>query len=150
MWVVGYDVAGLNALMIWRIFRWLGERWLKPLELGERGEHLAEQYYRRLGCKILARNWRSGQDELDLVVLDGAVLVFVEVKTRTADFGGQGYRAVDRRKRNALRRAANAWIWQIGGVPHRRFDILEVMVCQDGTVRMLQHRGVPLFKRRRP
>lgn len=130
--------------------RRLWQQWREPLELGARGERWAAQFYRRSGCKILARNWRSGRDELDLVVLDGEVLVFVEVKTRTADFGGEGYRAVDQRKRIALRRAANAWIWQIGGVPHRRFDILEVMVCQDGTVRMLQHRGVPLFKRRRP
>ena len=136
--------------MIWRTIMTCWQRWREPLDLGARGERLAERYYRRLGCKILAQNWRSGQDELDLVVLDGEVLVFVEVKTRTADFGGEGYRAVDQRKRNALRRAAYAWIWQIGGVPHQRFDILEVMVCQDGTVRMLQHRGVPLFKRRRP
>ena len=136
--------------MFWRLIKRLWQRWREPLDLGARGERLAERYYLQQGCRILARNWRSGRDELDLVVLDGVVLVFVEVKTRTADFGGEGYRAVDRRKKTALRRAAYAWIWQIGGVPHRRFDILEVMVCQDGTVRMLQHRGVPLFKRRRP
>ena len=136
--------------MIWNLIVRLWSRWRKPLDLGVQGERLAERYYRRKGCKILARNWRSGRDELDLVVLDGVVLVFVEVKTRTADFGGEGYRAVDRRKKTALRRVAYAWIRQIGGASHRRFDILEVMVCQDGTVRMLQHCGVPLFKRRRP
>lgn len=135
--------------VFWQAILRAWQQWRKPLDLGARGERLAEAYYRQQGCHILARNWRSGRDELDLVVLDRVVLVFVEVKTRTADFGGEGYRAVDRRKKTALRRAAYAWIRQIGGVPHRRFDILEVMVCQDGTVRMLQHRGVPLFKRRR-
>jgi putative endonuclease len=126
-------------------------RWLpscfKPQTLGQKGERFAEKYYRRQGCKVLARNWRSGLDELDLVVLDGVVLVFVEVKTRTAEWGGEGYRAVNRRKKRALQRAARAWLRQIGGAPHTRFDVIEVMVCQGGTVRLLQHRGIPLLRK---
>ena len=126
--------------------RWLPSRF-KPQTLGHKGERLTEKYYRRQGCKVLARNWRSGLDELDLVVLDGVVLVFVEVKTRTADWGGEGYRAVNRRKKRALQRAARAWLRQIGGAPHTRFDVIEVMVCQGGTVRLLQHRGIPLLRK---
>jgi Holliday junction resolvase-like predicted endonuclease len=77
------------------------------------------------------------------------VLVFVEVKTRTAEHGGAGHAAVDERKRTALRRAAKAWLREIGGAPHWRFDIVEVLVCIDGSVRILQHRGEPLFGPRR-
>lgn len=133
------------------ILEWLRRVFLKTQEsdnLGQRGERLAEKFYREQGCTILARNWRHGQDELDLVVLDGSTLVFVEVKTRTADWGGVGYRAVDHRKKTALRRAAYGWLRQINRVSHRRFDIVEVMVCQAGTVRLLQHKGVPLFRKR--
>ena len=118
-------------------------------DLGSLGERRAAEHYRRQGARCLAMNWRHGRDELDLVVLEGTVLVFVEVKTRTAEFGGEGYWAVNRRKKRALRRAAGAWMRQIGGKCHTRFDVVEVLVCKEGTVRLLQHRGEVLFGRRR-
>jgi putative endonuclease len=120
-----------------------------PADLGAWGEHRAEEHYRRQGGRCLAMNWRHGRDELDLVVLEGAVLVFVEVKTRSAEIGGEGYWAVNRRKKRALRRAAGGWMRQIGGACHTRFDVVEVLVCKKGTVRLLQHRGEVLFGRRR-
>ena len=120
-----------------------------PADLGAWGERRAEDHYRRQGGRCLAVNWRHGRDELDLVVLEGEVLVFVEVKTRTAEIGGEGYWAVNRRKKRALRRAAGAWLRQIGGACHTRFDVVEVLVCKKGTVRLLQHRGEVLFGRRR-
>ncbi len=120
-----------------------------PTDLGAWGECRAEEYYRRQGGRCLAVNWRHGRDELDLVVLEGEVLVFVEVKTRHAEEGGEGYWAVNRRKKRALRRAAGAWIRQVGGACHTRFDVVEVLVCKKGTVRLLQHRGEVLFGRRR-
>ena len=120
-----------------------------PADLGARGERLAEEHYRRQGGRCLAANWRHGRDELDFVFLEGEVLVFVEVKTRTAEIGGEGYWAVNRRKKRALRRAAAGWMRQIGGKCHTRFDVVEVLVCKKGTVRLLQHRGEVLFGRRR-
>ncbi len=130
---------------------WQGLRrwWAHRSSLGARGERWAAAHYRRAGATQLAMNWRAGADEIDLVMLEGRVLVFVEVKTRSAEHGGQGHAAVDERKRTALRRAARAWLRQIGGAPHWRFDIVEVLVCIDGSVRILQHRGEPLFGPRR-
>jgi len=137
-----------------KIRRWLGwpvRRQLTPdEELGRWGEEQAARHYRAAGGEVLARNWRHGRDELDLVVLERQVLVFVEVKTRRAEFGGAGYLAVDKRKKKALRRAAYGWLKQVGGAPYRRFDIVEVMVCHREGVRILQHRGVTLFGKRRP
>ena len=118
-------------------------------DLGAMGERVAAEHYRRQGGRCLAMNWRYGRDELDLVILEGAVLVFVEVKTRTAEVGGEGYWAVNRRKKTALRRAAGGWVRQIGGACHTRFDVVEVLVCKKGTVRLLQHRGEVLLGRRR-
>ncbi len=120
-----------------------------PADLGAMGERAAEAYYRRQGGRCLAVNWRHGRDELDLVILEGEVLVFVEVKTRTAEHGGEGYWAVNRRKKRALRRAATGWLRRIGGTCHTRFDVVEVLVCKKGLVRLLQHRGEVLFGRRR-
>lgn len=117
--------------------------------LGARGEQLASEYYRGRGATILASNLRSGRDELDLVVLEGRVLVFVEVKTRTAEQGGAGWFAVDARKRRALRRVARAWIRSVGGVPHTRFDVVEVLVCHRTPPRIVHHLGVTLLGRTR-
>ena len=141
--------------MFWhKMLRWFGwqpRRQLTPDEaLGQWGEERAAAHYRAAGAEVLACNWRCGADELDLVVLERQVLVFVEVKTRQAEQGGAGYRAVGNRKKKALRRAAYGWLKQVGGAPYVRFDIVEVLVCHRGTVRILQHQGVPFFRRRRP
>lgn len=127
-----------------RCLAWLRPR---PVSLGERGEGLAAAHFRARGAVILARNWRSGRDELDLVALEGRVLVFVEVKTRTAEQGGAGWFAVDARKRRALRRAVRAWVRAAGGAPHTRFDVVEVLVCHRTPPRIVHHLGVPLLGR---
>jgi Holliday junction resolvase-like predicted endonuclease len=52
--------------------------------LGRLGEDLAAAHLRRLGFATLARNVRTRHGEIDLIVFDGRVLAFVEVKTRCA------------------------------------------------------------------
>lgn len=136
----------MDFLAWWHRYRSWRERYRS---LGAQGERHAAAHYRRKGGTILAANWRAGADELDLVVLEGEVLVFVEVKTRTAEQGGLGHAAVDERKKGALRRAVKAWLREIGGAPHLRFDIVEVLVCKNGPVRILQHHGEPLLGPRR-
>jgi putative endonuclease len=76
---------------------------LDPRKLfGQAGESAAEEYLRRKGYRIVARNLRSSVGELDLVAEDGQVLVFVEVKARRTDaFGGAIY-AVHQRKQEKL------------------------------------------------
>ena len=134
-------------MSVWETIR----NWFKPatLSLGAEGEALAAGYFQKRGATLLARNWRSGRDELDLVVLEGTVVVFVEVKTRTAEQAGAGWFAVDQRKRRALRRVVRAWIQRVGGVPHIRFDVVEVLVCHGVKPRIVHHLGTPLFWRRR-
>lgn len=65
----------LNGLRAWLLAR------SKP-GLGAWGEWIALYYLRRLGWDILARNYRLGQGELDIIAYDGAQLVIIEVKTR--------------------------------------------------------------------
>ena len=51
------------------------------LELGRRGEELTAQRLRQQGYLILARNWRTGAGELDIVAAREEKLLFAEVKT---------------------------------------------------------------------
>jgi putative endonuclease len=76
---------------------------LNPRKLfGQAGESAAEEYLRRKGYRILARNLRSSLGELDLVAEDGQVLVFVEVKARQTDAFGGAIHAVHHRKQEKL------------------------------------------------
>jgi putative endonuclease len=116
-------------------------------ETGARGERAAERFLRReKGFRIVARNWRSGRDELDLVCSDGTKLVFVEVKTRAAGALVPGYYTVDRRKKRALKRACYAYMKRLRQKPPTfRFDVVEIMIHIDGGEEVLHFENIPLF-----
>lgn len=84
---------------------------LDPRKLfGQEGESAAEQYLRKKGYRILARNLRSSVGELDLVAEDGQVLVFVEVKARRTDAFGGAIHAVHQRKQEKLIQLAAQYV----------------------------------------
>ena len=100
-------------------------------ETGKLGEKLAARYLRQKGYRILERNWRSHQHEIDIIARErstGAV-VFVEVKTRTPGSFGRPADAVDRNKQRFLRLAAESWLIENGGLEQSaRFDVIEVLL----------------------
>jgi putative endonuclease len=56
---------------------------------GADAEQAAADYLIRQGLKLLARNFRCRGGEIDLIMQEGGVLVFVEVRARaSAAFGG--------------------------------------------------------------
>ncbi len=122
---------------------------------GATGERLAAEFLRReRGFTVVVRNWRSSRDrraELDLVCRDGEVLVFVEVKTRTAGALVPGYYAVNERKKRALRRACNAYLAQLAAAPRTfRLDVVEVALpaapgAAGGTSEVRHFENIPLF-----
>jgi putative endonuclease len=98
-----------------------------PAPLGARGERAAENHLKRLGYRIVARNYRALGAEIDLVAMDGETLVFVEVKTRRSFGAGLPEEAVDERKQSRLRRAGEAFALQYrAGERAMRFDIVAV------------------------
>ena len=92
--------------------------------LGKKGETLAEQYLKKLGYKLLKKNYRTPFGEADLVFLDGEQTVFVEVKTRTSTAFGAAAEAVDYRKQQRYRKIA--LYYGNGEEPNARFDVVEV------------------------
>src|SRR4051812_11843130 len=103
--------------------------------LGISGEDLAADWYRAQGYVVVERNWRCRQGELDLIVRQGRLVVFCEVKTRTSDLFGAPVEAITRDKQMRLRRLAARWIDDAAFRPIEiRFDVASVM---DGTVDVL-------------
>jgi putative endonuclease len=96
--------------------------------LGARGERLAARWYVERGYRILDRNWRCRDGELDLVVADGRRVVFCEVKARASHAFGTPAEAVTTAKQRRVRRLAAAWIEQADPRPAQvRFDVVSVV-----------------------
>lgn len=111
--------------------------------LGQRGERLAEDYLRATGAVILDRNWRCSAGELDLVALDGAVLVAVEVKSRTSWAYGHPFEAVDGVKLARVARLAGAWARDHGyRDARRRIDVIAITGPEKETPLLEHLRGV--------
>ncbi|HCH62670.1 MAG: YraN family protein [Deltaproteobacteria bacterium] len=91
--------------------RWGSEAGADParLDARQRGIEAEALVAEQLGAKgwtVLARNWRGGGGELDLVVRSGVVVRFVEVKQRVHADADPVSPAQVRR----LRSAARAWM----------------------------------------
>ena len=98
------------------------QAWLR----GRRGEGLAAFWLRLKGYRILARNFRSGAGEIDLIARRGGVLALVEVKTR-GDLVSAG-EALGPRQQARIARAGEVFLQQR---PHLtglavRFDVILV------------------------
>ncbi|QGY39929.1 YraN family protein [Pseudodesulfovibrio cashew] len=77
---------------------------------GEQGEEAAARFLKTRGFRVLERNWRYRQWELDLICRDRDTLVFVEVKTRAATTMGSPADGLGRRKRERLVKAASRYL----------------------------------------
>ncbi len=98
-------------------------------DLGIRGEDLAAEFLESTGMVVLERNWRNRYGELDLIAQDGAVLVFVEVKTRSGLGYGTPAEAVTHRKAERIRRLAGMWLAeQTRRWTHIRVDVVTVLL----------------------
>jgi len=117
-----------------RALDWLSARTLPEEEIparqrvGRQGEEDAYFYLRRRGYTIIARNYRSPNHhgELDLVGWDGAVLCFIEVKTRTKRDFKPAEAAVDREKQRDLVPVAREFLRHVGDPREFRFDVLAI------------------------
>lgn len=95
--------------------------------IGRRGEDLALRYLEKLGYILLARNYRDGSREIDLVLGDGDTIVFAEVKARSGIGFGTPAEFVGREKQRQLTRAAQTYLMKhsLLDAP-ARFDVVEI------------------------
>lgn len=69
---------------------------------GDKVELFAENHLKKRGLKLIERNYSSRYGEIDLVMLDGLTLVFVEVRFRANTSFGSGAETVDLRKQQKI------------------------------------------------
>jgi putative endonuclease len=101
--------------------------------LGRFGEDTAAAHLERAGLVLLERNWRCREGEIDIVAVDGGVLVFCEVKTRSTAAFGTPAEAVSPTKLLRLRRLAARWLCEHpGGWADLRFDVVSVLRTPEG------------------
>ena len=100
----------------------------KTYQTGIAGELSAADWLKKQqGMQLVERRYRNKAGEIDLVMLDGDIIVFVEVKTRLYAAPGIGLLSVDKKKQQRIARAAMLYLMENGLVKRQvRFDVVEV------------------------
>lgn len=92
------------------------------MERGKAAEDKAATYLAGQGLHLVARNWRCKGGEIDLIMREGATLVFVEVRARSgAGFGGAAA-SITGGKQARIVHAARLYLAAQGSPPACRFD----------------------------
>lgn len=95
-------------------------------EAGNEAEDRALAYLKRHGLKLVARNYRCKAGELDLVMLEGATLVLVEVRYRASlDYGGAAASVTLKKQRRIINAARHLLATRADLRRYRaRFDVV--------------------------
>jgi len=99
--------------------------------IGEAKERLAESFLIAQGLRLVARNQRSRFGEIDLVMRDEAILVFVEVRYRRSTRFGTPAATVDARKQQRLILAARHYLHRHPTQLACRFDVVAIGAQDD-------------------
>jgi putative endonuclease len=103
----------------------------KHNEIGTNGELIAVNFLKNKGYLIVATNWRSGKKEIDIIAEIGDNIVFVEVKTRSNFDFGYPEEAVNERKKNLIKSAAEDYFFAFPSEKQLRFDIISILQRQN-------------------
>jgi len=95
--------------------------------LGRAGEVKAAEFIKSKGYKILKTNYKTALGEIDIIALDGDVLVFIEVKTRSSDEYGAPSEAVNLKKQEKYYKTATYYLQREKKLNSLcRFDVIEI------------------------
>ncbi|EHK69557.1 hypothetical protein PPL19_18592 [Pseudomonas psychrotolerans L19] len=110
------------------------------LQRGRQAEDRALQFLQTRGLRLLDRNWRWQGGELDLVMLDGDTVVFVEVRARRHTAWGGAAESIDARKRQRLVNSAALFLQSEARWAKRpcRFDVIAIGPGADASPQALE------------
>lgn len=108
--------------------------------VGNAGEQIAAKHLSQIGYQLLDQNYSTRYGEIDLIALDGDVIVFVEVKTRTSDTFGAPEESITATKIEKIQNTALIWLRDHPESPEDwRIDVIAVLVDQNNRLLDLQH-----------
>lgn len=111
--------------------------------LGRWGEAYAAAFVENQGMRIVARNWRCADGEIDLIALDRGQVVFIEVKTRRDHSRGTPLAAITPAKLTQLQRLAQTWLRQHAGAGiTARIDAIAITRPRSGATIVQHVRGL--------
>lgn len=96
-------------------------------DIGKAGEQIAHDYLVEKGYRVLEKNWRYSRAEIDLIAMEGELLIFIEVKTRSSQVFGEPEEFVSNQKEDLLSSAASAYMESINHDWEIRFDIIAIL-----------------------
>ncbi len=98
---------------------------------GDKVELFAENHLKKQGLKLAEKNFNSRYGEIDLIMLDGSILVFVEVRFRANTSFGSGAETVDHRKQQKIIKTAQLYLQSNKKMQQRdcRFDVVSVTLA---------------------
>ncbi|NLM17698.1 MAG: YraN family protein [Candidatus Riflebacteria bacterium] len=102
--------------------------------LGKECEEAALRFLLKRGLRLVARNYSTKLGEIDLIMKDGEVLVFVEVRSKTDSTHGTPLETIDYAKRRRIEKVAAAYLrdYHISQDVFCRFDAVGITITSDG------------------
>ncbi len=91
---------------------------------GSDAELIAVSYLQRQRLLLIAQNYRCRFGEIDLIMLDGTTLVFIEVRMRANEMFGGAAASITPAKQAKLLRTARHYLSGLNNEPPCRFDAL--------------------------
>ncbi len=100
---------------------------------GRRAEELAAAFLERAGLRVVARNWRRPEGELDVIADDAGTCVFVEVRSRTGAALGHPLESITVEKQRRVIRSARLYLADTPtAATGYRFDVVAITFDPEG------------------
>ncbi|MDT8282331.1 MAG: YraN family protein [Gammaproteobacteria bacterium] len=96
------------------------------LQQGEDAEAACLTHLKSQGLKLVSKNFSCRQGEIDIIMLDKTMLVFIEVRFRKNTSFGGGLESVTPAKQLKLRRTAELFLQQNSQYKNARFDVVSM------------------------
>lgn len=104
---------------------------LDRINTGKQGETIAVEFLKKNGYRIIQNNFRTRYGEIDIIAVEGKILAFIEVKTRTNSKFGNPVMAVNFRKKRQISKTALAYVTQNKIADHpARFDVIGISIVE--------------------
>ena len=110
---------------------------------GKRGEEIARVFLKKKGYGLVEMNYQNRMGEIDLIMIDGETLVFVEVKLKIGDRFGSPEEMINKNKLWKVRRMAEAYLMfnfkMAKKYERHRIDAVCIVLDEDKTVEKIMH-----------